>query len=204
MARQTSAGFLVFGILNIPVAMIPVCAGCLGALMNVSDQAPVMIVRGRDVGPQFQQHVEREVPHARYEAFIAAALNPCCSLLILVGALGLLLGQEWGRWLTVFSAFVLVAVFCAHDIYQLAIFRPAVNAFFDQQFPPGPEREGFKFGFSASYFFWSCFNPVIMVYLFPMCLCVLLFKSSHKVRDDWPRRRRRHRRRRRRYYDDDD
>ena len=66
---------------------------------------------------------------------------------------------------------------------------------------PNDQRTGFKIGFTASYFFWSCFNPLIMIYLFAMCLFLCLtgaFNQPEESDDEPPLRRRRRSR------DDDD
>jgi uncharacterized membrane protein (DUF2068 family) len=217
MAARASGGVITLAVINIVVALMPVCAGCIGGIAALDDQPPPILINGRDMGPQFKQHIDRQVPHAKYEAFTAAAGNMCFSLLLLGGAVGLFMAQNWARWLSVGTAVFLILVLCVHDIYQLAIFRPAVDQFFDVNLRGmrPEEKMGFKIGFSATYFFWACFNPILIIYLAVMALCLSMSNSfSGGDYDDRPRKRRSRPRdyddedddrpRRRRSYDDDD
>lgn len=203
MAARASGGVIALAVLNIVVAIIPLCAGCITGFTSVDDQPPPILVNGRDVGPQFKAHIDRQVPLAKAEALTAAAGNSCFCTFLLVGAVGLFLNQNWGRWVSVAAGIFLILVLCVHDIYQLAIFRPAVEQFLDPHLRgmQPEERMGFKIGFSGAYFFWACFNPILILYLAIMALCLCLSTSFESYGDDRPRRRRS---RRLRDYDDDD
>lgn len=200
---RTSAGLIVFGILNILVALLPPCAGCVGTVFFITDEPmPMELPNGHDVGFEMKDHLDRKVPHAKYEAFTNAACNGFFALLLIVGAVGLFLAQGWGRWVTIAAAFFLILTFCVHDIYQLAIYRPAMMEVFDRNLAPGAERDGFKAGFTASFFFWSCTNPLVMMYLVGMSIFLLVTSAFDRTDDDRPRRRRR--RGRDRWDDDED
>ena len=175
MARKASGGLVTFAIINLLVALAPMCAGCFGLTATFGDGH--LNLNGREVGPQFKQHVDRNVPSARAESVISLAMSGLFCLLLLSGSVGLFFAQTWARWLTIAAAVLLILALCVHDVYQLAIYRPAVMDFLDQQMPPGPNLAGFKIGFTASYFFWSCSNPVIILYLLGMSLFLLLTKA---------------------------
>ncbi len=185
MARKTSVTLIVFGIINILVALVPCGAGIGGAAFFF--QEPHLPVKNRDLGPQLKQHMDKELPAAKSEAIGAAVCNSLVSLLLIAGAVGLFMGQEWARWLTIGAAVLMMLTFCIHDIYQLAVVRPSIMAFLDRNLPPGGppgEREGFKIGFTGSFFCWSCSNPVMLIYLAAMSVCMGLIKASSEVKDD--------------------
>jgi hypothetical protein len=199
MAARASGGVIAFAVMNIIVAIVPLCCGWFDAAQPFMDR-PIFI-QGRDVGPQLRQHLERKVPHAKAEGIIAAGGNSCFCLLLLVGAIGLFMMQQWARWLCVGTGIFLSLTMCLHDTYQITIHRPAVADFIDVQarVMPVDQRGPFTVGFTAGYFCWSCVNPVIMVYLFVMSLS-LGMSSAFDASNDRPRRRRR----RDRWGDDDD
>lgn len=205
MAARISGGLVAFGIINIIVALMPPCAGCFGSLSTLGQvQGDARFdLNGRDFGPQFRKHIEREVPGAVPEAFAHAAIASFFSVLLLAGAIGLFLAQQWGRWLTVGASAFLILTFCVHDIYQHALFRPAVMNFIDLNIGPMPpaERAGFKTGFTCTFFMWACSNPVLIIYLFAMSL-FLCFTGAFKDVPDEERPRRRSLRDR--DYDDDE
>lgn len=231
MAARVSGGLITVGVINILVALMPMCAGCFGLAVTAGD--PKLNIQGRELGPEFKQHMDRRVPSALGESLVSLGAGTLFALVLLGGAVGLFLTQNWARWVTVGGSIMLVLSMCVHDIYQFAVYRPAVMEFLDMHLRnmPDAERSGFKWGFTASYFFWSCFNPMVMIYLFGMCLFLCVTSAfdrpakekprrSHRSRDyddddDRPRRRRRgydededdassYRRRRRRDRDDDD
>ena len=199
MAKQSSGSLMTFGIVNIFICLVAPCASCVGVSFYMNQPQP-MLIQNQDVGPQFKQHLDRELPHAKAEAIGAIVANTLVSILLIIGSIGLFSASNWARWVTVFSALLLILCFCLHDVYQLAVFRPSVMNFLEQNMPPqmqGPEREGFKIGFSFSFFLWSCANPIFILYLGIMCLCVMLSSAFNQPEDDRPRRRGRD-------YDDDD
>src|SRR5207302_9944576 len=131
------------------------------------------------------------LPAAKFEAIGAVVCNSFVSLLLIAGAVGLFMGQEWGRWLTIGAAVLMMLTLCIHDVYQLAVFRPSVMDFLERELPPGGppgEREGFKIGFSMSFFCWSCSNPVVAIYLAAMAVCMGLLKASYEIVDEKDRR----------------
>lgn len=200
MATRFSVLFLVFGILNILAALSPPCAGCVGVNFFLK-QPEGMLVNGRDIGPALRQHVDRNTPTASFEAFGAVACNWLLALLLVAGAIGLFVGHEWGRWLSIGAAVLMILTLCIHDIYQFAVLRPAMMTFFDQQIPAGPEREGIKIGFTGAAFLWMWLNPLLMLYLLAMCITLGVHAFMRgSAEDDRPSRRRRRRRDR----DDDD
>ncbi len=202
MATRTSGGLITFGVINIIVALTPMCAGCTGAISMLGDMK--LNINGRELGPELKQHIERDVPGAKAEAIVAALLFSFFSLLLIAGAIGLFLTQNWARWLTVGAAVFLILTMCIHDIYQFAVFRPAVMDFIDRNLGGmrPEERAGFKFGFTGSFFCWSCSNPVVMIYLFAMSLFLSFTGAFRNYPKDNELRRRRPRRPR--HEDDDD
>lgn len=205
MAARTSGGLITFGIINILVALLPMCCTSFGSFITVGQMqgnAP-MDVNGRDIGPQLRQHVERNVPGVVPEAFLHAGFASFFALLLLIGAIGLFLTQQWARWLTVAASVLLILTMCVHDVYQLGFLRPAVVTVIDQNVVnmPNDQRAGFKAGFTFSYFFWSCTNPLLMIYLFAMSLFLCVTGAFRDVPEDVECRP--VRRLRRRDYDDD-
>jgi hypothetical protein len=187
--RKVSVLGLVFGIINIVVALAPPCAGCFGATFFFGQKT--MIFEGRDIGPPMNNHIERNLPAAKPEAIGAAACNSFLALLLIAGAAAMFFAQDWGRWVTIGAAFLMILTLCIHDIYQIFVFRPALMDFLDQQLPPGPHREGFKFGFSGSFFLWCWLNPIVMLYLIAMSIVLAVVPVVREVPDDdRPRRRR--------------
>jgi cytochrome c biogenesis protein CcdA len=187
--RKTSVTLIVFGIINIVIALVPPCVGVGGAMFFFQDQH--LPVRNQDLGPAMKQHIDKELAAARYEAIGAALCNSFLSLLLIAGAIALFTGQEWGRWLTIGAAVLMMLTFCIHDVYQLAVVRPSLMEFLDRNLPQGGppgEREGFKIGFSGSFFCWSCSNPLILIYLMAMSICTGLIRASSEVTDEKLRR----------------
>jgi hypothetical protein len=184
MARKTSVTLIVFGVINFIVALIPPCAGISGVSFFFQEQH--LPVRNLDLGPPLQKHIEKELPAAKFEAIGAVLCNTFVSLLLIVGAVGLFMGQEWARWLTIAAAVLMMLAFCIHDVYQLAVFHPAIMEFADKEMPrggPPGEREGLKIVFMM-FAFWSCSNPLIVVYLAAMCICTGMIRASSEIRDD--------------------
>src|SRR5260370_26600511 len=124
MVRKTSVTLIVFGIINIVIALIPPCVGCNGLTFFMQD--PHMPIRKRALGPPLRKHLEKELPSAKWEAIGAVTCNSFVSLLLIGGAVGLLMGQEWGRWVTVGAAVLMMLALCIHDVYQLTVFQPSV------------------------------------------------------------------------------
>ncbi len=186
MAFRLSILFIVIAILNVLVALAPPCAGVVGSTFYVS-QPQGVLVNGRDIGPALGQHIQRDLPMAKAEAFTAVGCNSFVALLLVAGAVGLAIGHEWGRWLTVGAALLMIVALGIHDIYQLFVFRPSVMNFLDGQLPPGPARAGFKFGFGMSFFFWSWANLLIMLYLVAMVTTLVLHRFLSKPADAEPR-----------------
>lgn len=205
MARKLSVLFIVFGILNILAAFGPPCAGCVGVSL-VMKRGEGMMVNGRDIGPQFWQHVDREAPTAKFEAWGAVSCNWFIALLLIAGAIGLFVGHEWGRWLSVGAAVLMILTLCIHDIYQFAVVRPVMTAALDRvlPIPPGPEREGFKIGFTGSMLLWLWINPFLMVYLAAMAITLSLNALLGRSANEGDSRRRRRRDRDRDDLDRDD
>ena len=175
MPPRFSVGLIIFGSINILVAIAPPCAGVFGTAFVFGD--PVLNVKGRDLGPAFKQHVDRELPSAKPEAIGAVACNALVALLLAAGSVGVIFTQQWARWLTIGAAVLMSLTLCIHDVYQLTVFRPSLVEFLQRNMPPGGqpgEREGFIFGFTASLFLWSCLNPLIMVYLLAMSIYLIL------------------------------
>lgn len=189
MARKTSVTLMVFGIINIVVAIVPPCVGIGGALFYFQDQH--LPVKNQDLGPAMKQHIDKELASAKFEAIGAALCNSLLSLMLIAGAIALFTSQEWGRWLTIGTAVLMMLTFCIHDVYQLAVVRPPLMEFLDRNLPQGGppgEREGFKIGFSGSFFCWSRSNPLILIYLAAMSVCTGLIRASREVPDEKLRR----------------
>jgi len=204
MAARTSVACVVLGVINIAVALVPMCAGCGGLAVTIGQTQgnARMDVQGRDVGPQLKAHIERNLPTFLPEAIGAMVGNTLFCLLLCVGAVGLFLTQSWGRWVSLGAAFLLILTLCVHDIYQIAIVRPVLDEFFDTQLRnmPADQRTGFKIGFAVTYFMWSCLNPLLVVYLFGMSLFLMVTSAFNVQPQEEPRPRRR----RSREYDDPD
>jgi hypothetical protein len=190
MAGKPRIGYIVFAVINVVVAFFPPCAGLFGAMYHLTQ--PTMVINNRDLGPQFKQHLDRELPSAKWEAFGAEACNGIVLVAVLAGAAGLFLAQDWGRWVSIGAGVLVILTLCIHDVYQLALFRPSVMEFLDVHLPPGPQREGFKVGFTSTFFIWSCINPLLMVYFIAASLYLGLGgPASRPADDDKPRKRRR-------------
>jgi hypothetical protein len=209
-ARKISVVGIVFGILNILVALVPPCAGCTGASFFLKDQH--IPFKNVDMGPVIQKHFEKELPAAKPEAIGSAICNCFLSLMLVAGAIGLFLNHEWGRWLSIGTALLLILTLCVHDIYQLAVVRPSLVPVFAKNLPPGPpgEAEGAQIGFTMSYFFWSWSNPAIMFYLLAMSItlgAMAFFRKPAAAEPESDRAQDRERdtsRRPRRYHEYDD
>jgi hypothetical protein len=218
--RKFSIVCLVFGILNILVALVPPCVNSLGVAYMFAE--PPVPVRNVDIAPPVWRHLKQELPAYRAEVVGSALCDGFLSLVLMAAAVGLFLNQDWGRWLSIGAALLMVLTFCIHDFYQLAVVRPSVLAVVARTLPPGQpgEAEGNQIGFVMVWFFWCWVNPFIAIYLLGMALTLGLtrvFRKSADVkppndepasdrdrgrdRDSEPRR---DRDRPRRYYEHDD
>ena len=204
MARKMSIVGLVFGIINIVVALVPPSAGCIGAFYAFKQ--PPFPFKNVDLGPPLWRHVDKELPALKAEAVGSTACTGLLSLLLIGGAVGLFLNHDWGRWLSIGTAMLLILTLCIHDIYQLAVVRPSMMPVFAKNLPQGPpgEAEGAQIGFTLTFFLWSWLNSLFLLYLLAMSITLgltrVLGKSpdDSKAPDDEPPRRRR------RYDEDDD
>ena len=203
MAARLSVSLIGIGVVNLLIAVLAPCAGCLGMMMTFTPME--LDIEGRNVGPELQQHIERKVPGAKVVAVFSMLGNTSSSLLLALGAVGLFLGQRWGRNLTVSGAGFLLLMFCIHDAVQVGLWLPATTEFLDMHLDelPPEERAGFKFGYLGSAFSWTCINAMLMVYLGIMAiyLCITTHFQAQEpeaLKDEDYRRP--HRRRR----DDDD
>jgi hypothetical protein len=180
MKRSTSTFFLVLAVLNILVAVIPPCVGGFGAASFMSETK--ININNRELGPELEKHIAKEAPLAKVEAFVALAMNIFCCLLLLGGAVGLFMSQTWARWLSIAAGLLFIFTLLVHDIYQIFFYRPVLMRFIDLHVPAqGVLADGIKFGTTVSVLMWSCTNPLIMIYLFVMSLCMALMTGFHDV-----------------------
>jgi hypothetical protein len=180
MKRSTSTFFLVLAVLNILVAVIPPCVGGFGAASFMSETK--ININNRELGPELEKHIAKEAPLAKVEAFVALAMNTFCCLLLLGGSIGLFVSQGWARWLCVAAGLLFIPTLLVHDIYQIFFYRPVLMKFIDLHVPAqGVLAEGIKVGTTVSVLMWSCTNPLIMIYLFVMSLCMALMTGFHDV-----------------------
>ena len=180
MKRSTSTFFLVLAVLNILVAVIPPCVGGFGAASFMSETK--ININNRELGPELEKHIAKEAPLAKVEAFVALAMNIFCCLLLIGGAVGLFLSQTWARWLSIAAGLLFIFTLLVHDIYQIFFYRPVLMRFIDLHVPAqGVLADGIKFGTTVSVLMWSCANPLIMIYLFIMSLCMAFMTGFHDV-----------------------
>jgi hypothetical protein len=180
MKRSTSTFFLVLAVLNILVAVIPPCVGGFGAASFMSETK--ININNRELGPELEKHIAKEAPLAKVEAFVALAMNIFCCLLLLGGAVGLFMSQTWARWLSIAAGLLFIFTLLVHDIYQIFFYRPVLMRFIDLHVPAqGVLADGIKFGTTVSVLMWSCTNPLIMLYLFVMSLCMAFMTGFHDV-----------------------
>jgi hypothetical protein len=174
MAARASIALILFGIVNLLIALLAPCAGCVGMAMTFTP--PALEIEGRDLGPEYKAHIERRVPGAKVLAVLSMLGNTTSSLLLAIGAVGLFMGQRWGRNLTVSGAGFLLLFFCIHDAVQAGLWMPATSEFLDLHLIdlPQEERAGYKFGYLASAFSWTCVSALLMVYLGMMSIYLCL------------------------------
>jgi hypothetical protein len=214
MAAKASASLITFAVINVFVGIIPPCSGCMGLTFYMNNDAPFH-VEGRDMRPQLNKHLELQAPRAKTVAIMAAVGYCMVAIPLIGGAVGLFMAQNWARWVTIVNAGVLMFVILLHDIYLLAVLRPAAASFAERVAPRGPEGDGFVWGFSMGFVSWACFNPFILLYLIVMSIC-LMTSDSFASGGERKRKRRdrsdddddddedRPRKKRRRYDDEDD
>jgi hypothetical protein len=194
-ARKVSVTAIVFGIVNILVALLPPFAGCMGYVYFLRE--PHENFKHVDVGHPIRAHFDKELPAAKYEAIGSTTCNVFVSLVLVAGAIGLFLNHDWGRWVTIGAAVLMMLTLCIHDIYQLGIVRPSVMEVFRRLLPPGPpgEAEGAQIGFTSVFFLWSCVSPLFMLYLAAMSITLganmLMRKGADEADDGYKPRRRR-------------
>jgi hypothetical protein len=171
MKRKTSTFFLILAIFNILVAVIPPCVAGFGAASFLSETK--ININNRELGPELEKHIAKEAPLAKVEAFAALGFNTLCCLLLVGGSIGLFMSQTWARWLSVAGGLLFILTLLVHDVYQIFFYRPVLMSFIDLHVPAqGVLADGIKFGTSVSVLMWSCTNPLIMLYLFIMALCM--------------------------------
>jgi hypothetical protein len=193
MKRSTSGFFLVLAVLNLIVAVIPPVAGVVGVVGMMRDSD--IVVNGKQVGPEFDRLVAKEAPLAKIESFGALGANAFSCLLLIAGSIGLFMGYGWGRWATVAGAVFMVLGLVVHDVYQIFFYRPALETVFNRiaepfQNLPGDEFQrnilrttlaSLRWGMTIYACAWSCSNPLIMLYLFVMSMCMAFMTGFHDV-----------------------
>jgi hypothetical protein len=180
MKRSTSTFFLILAVFNIIVAVIPPCVGGFGAASFLSETK--ININNRELGPELEKHIAKEAPLAKVEAFAAFGLNTFCCLLLVGGSVCLFMSQGWARWVCVAAGLLFILSLLVHDIYQIFFYRPVLMSFIDRHVPAqGVLADGIKFGTSVSVLIWSCTNPLIMLYLFVMSLCMAFMTGIHDV-----------------------
>jgi cytochrome c biogenesis protein CcdA len=178
MKRKTSTFFLVLAVFNILVGVIPPCVGGFGAASFMSETK--ININNRELGPELEKHIAKNAPLAKVEAFGALAMNVICSLMLIGGAVGLFLSQPWARWLSVAGGLSFILALLIHDVYQIFFYRPVLMSFIDMNVPArGVLADGIKWGTTVSVLMWSCTNPLLMIYLFVMSLCMALMTGFH-------------------------
>ncbi len=199
MAAKASGGLLTFAIINIVIALMAPCSACVGTLSTLAETK--MTIGGRDLTPEFKQHIDRKIPGRKVIAVLTLSSNALCALLLLIGAGGLFLVKGWGRSTTVFAALTYIVIFCVHDGVQFGLYAPAFSEFFDAHAgdPPAEDHASNKYAFMTTHLFCACMNPLVMIYLGGMTAYLSTsnsFKEEPSGRrasggDDRPRRRRR-------------
>jgi hypothetical protein len=212
--RKFSIVCIIFGSLNILVALVPPGVNVFGVIYVFAE--PPLPIRNVDLGPPLWRHIKQELPAYKPEVVGSALCGGFLSLVLMAGAVGLFLNHDWGRWLSIGAALLMILTFCIHDIYQLAVVRPSLVAAMARHLPPGRpgEAEGNQIGLVMVWFFWCWVNPILMLYLLAMSLTVGLTRVFRKAADAKPpanepeadrdRERDRSRGRPRRYYEHDD
>jgi hypothetical protein len=177
MARKFSVVCLIFGIVNILVALVPPGIQLFGVIYVISE--PPWPVERVDIGPPIWQHVRKDLPAYKAEVIGSAVCSSFLSLLLIGGAVGLFMNHDWGRWLSIGAAVIMIFTFCIHDVYQLAVVRPSLAPVVARHFPPGPpgHAEGGQVGFAIVFFFWCWANLLLIVYLLAMSVTLALTRA---------------------------
>lgn len=182
MAAKTSPVILIFGVVNIVIALMASCSSCVTMTQMISN--PRLEIEGRDVGPELNAHLKRKVPGITAMSILFMSGNAFCALSMLIGAVGLFLAKKWGRTSTVSAGLAFICIFCTADAYHLVLSMPAYNEFMEAQVRvlPEAERPGYKYGVLVTAFFWTCFNPILVIYLGVMTFYVSRISSQDKSR----------------------
>src|SRR2546423_1657936 len=122
--RRISILGIVIASINLVVAVFPPGAGCIGASYFFKDPAP-MPIQNSDIGPELRREIDKAAPSAKAEAIGSTVCSSFLSLVLIAGCVGLFMNHQWGRWVTVGAAVLMILTFCIHDIYQFGIVRPA-------------------------------------------------------------------------------
>jgi hypothetical protein len=123
---------------------------------------------------------------------VALGGNAFSCLLLIGGSVCLFMGLSWGKWACVAGGFLMILFLLIHDVYQIFFYRAALMTCVDRVAAP---IEGFpmdqnarnlvaiavgtiKTGMTMYTLAWSCINPLFMLYLFVMALC-MAFMTGH-------------------------
>jgi hypothetical protein len=133
--RKFSIVCIIFGGVNILVAFVPPAVNSFGVFYVLAE--PPLPIRNVDLGPPLWRHIKQDMPAYKPEVVGSALCGGFLSLVLMAGAVGLFLNQDWGRWLSFGAALLMILTFCVHDFYQLVVVRPSLVQALVRHLPPG-------------------------------------------------------------------
>jgi hypothetical protein len=189
--RRRSGSLTTFAVMNFVIGgLLLCCAVCSGIDTTVT-------INNQDLTQQLKEFMNQEIPGYSVYKIGGAVLGFFLAVGLIVGSVGLLKVQSWGKLLTLTSAGVLVLHHVFMAILQLFFVNPAWDRFFSR-FP--------VFAFNFSFFP----KTLALVALLFQVLCVLYYllqiimvsldrsfsaparnEGDFDDEDDAPRRRRR-------------
>jgi hypothetical protein len=149
MPKRRPAAVTTIAIINIIFGGLAILCGGCGAIfqlgLGVAANAPAA---GGGPNPlaQLAQFIKRELPGYQAVETTHAVGLMLLGTLCIVGAIGLLLMQGWGRWVTVAYAALIVFLQLGYIVYETAFVLPAMQRFQAAQAhsgvaPPGSEGQ---------------------------------------------------------------
>jgi hypothetical protein len=129
MARSRPVLVISFGVLNLLLGCLLLFCGVCGAVSTTSSEK--WTVNGRDITPEYQAYMEREVPAYTVERFADVGLRFFTAFGFLGSGVGLLLVTRWGQILAVLVALMSIVHQLLVVLWQVAFIGPARTRFLD-------------------------------------------------------------------------
>ncbi len=101
------------------------------------DAANNPLLKSMKQGADEKLFVTKEVPHLGVACFVMYGIGTLANLLLFVSGVVLLLMRNWGRWLCILGAVLLLANCAADVVYSAAFVLPASQKFHDKQIREG-------------------------------------------------------------------